>query len=121
MHHAAAHPDPAIMEVLGGLLIFSSALSNNKYLYICSTNINIYASEYNLNVNIKNAPSPVFPTTTTLVQQFSSLVQFELQFTISKHSTELGPNHTQTEPWFGSQFEPVQIWTMTSLEWTVIL
>ena len=40
----------------------------------------------------KNAPSPAFPTTTTPVQWFSSLVWFGLQFTISKHSTELGPN-----------------------------
>ena len=72
----------------------------------------------------KNAPSPAFPTTTTLVQRFSGSVWFELWFAISKHSTEPGLNHplnhTWTEPWFGpiwfglwfsSRFKLVQIWT----------
>ncbi len=67
-------------------------------------------------------PSPTYLPLTTSVQRFSGSVQFKPQFSVSKQSTKLEPNRPQTIPEpnqqfrSSSQFEPVCIWTMTSLD-----
>jgi len=58
---------------------------------------------YTIQVWYSDIPCQSFPLQ---VWWFSGLVQFEPQFSVSKQSTELEPNHPQTIPkpnqWFGS-------------------